>query len=71
MEARQSPIQVQRTDLYVSVHNKFSFMTYAKCDATTPVLLFLVGPDSSSMAVTYDLSLLLVDTISAAICRSG
>jgi len=68
---RQSHFQVQRSDLYVMAHNKFGFMAYAKCDATTPVLLFLVSPDSSSLAVTYDLSLLLVDIISAAICRSG
>ena len=65
----QSPFQVRRTDLNVLAHN--NFMTYAKCDATTPVLLFLVSPDTSSLAVTYDLSLLLVDIISAAICRSG
>jgi|SRR5712691_3205763 len=52
-------------------NNHCSSMIYAKYDATTPVLLFLVSPDSSSLAVAYDLSLLLVDIISAAICRSG
>lgn len=68
---QKSPFKCNALICYVPAYNNCSSMTYAKYDATTPVLLFLERPDSSSLAVTYDLGLSLVDMISAAICRSG